>query len=251
MRARIPEPDAEPTPSGDSDRSDRPLEDPTSPSVPAVWLHDDQPRGFGVVGGSGLLDTEAVSICMPVPFGEEAGGAGRPVETAPRKAHENGIGRSVADADTNSSGPSAFGYHSSESAALRPDIATGKPGPLDQEVFLGSNDELQVAANQQRFVAAARAGEVGDLQQLFSRSGVRVDGCVSEGQQRNAIKCQCTLAVWGVHALQRTFCRPDGLGGGSFPWPRRCRAHSTGSDAQQYRQGLTVRRLSQLSRLVQ
>lgn len=118
---------------------------------------------------------------MPVPFGEEAGGAGRPLEAAPRRAHENGIGRSVADAGTNSSGSSAFGYHSSEPAALRPDIATGRPGPLDQEVLLGSG-ELQVAANQERFVAAARAGEVGDLQQLFSRSGVRVDGSVSEGR---------------------------------------------------------------------
>lgn len=175
-RARISEPDAEPTP-GDSDRSHP--EDPTAPSAPAV--QDDQPRGFGVVGGSGLLDTEAVSICMPVPFGEEAGGAGRPLEAAPRRAHENGIGRSVADAGTNSSGSSAFGYHSSEPAALRPDIATGRPGPLDQEVLLGSG-ELQVAANQERFVAAARAGEVGDLQQLFSRSGVRVDGSVSEGR---------------------------------------------------------------------
>ncbi|CAE7837190.1 kidins220b [Symbiodinium sp. CCMP2592] len=180
-QARIPEPDAEPTPSGDSDPSHHHLQDPTSPSAPAVWLHEDQPRGFGVVGGSGLLDTEAVSICMPVPFGEEAGGAGRPVEAAPRKAHENGIGRSVADAETNSSGPRAVGYHSSESAAPRPDIATGKPGPLDHE-FLGSNDENAEAANQERFVAAARAGEVGDLQQLFSRSGVRVDGCVSEGR---------------------------------------------------------------------
>ena len=219
-RARIPEPDAEPTP-GDSDRSHP--EDPTAPSAPAV--QDDQPRGFGVVGGSGLLDTEAVSICMPVPFGEEAGGAGRPLEAAPRRAHENGIGRSVADAGTNS-GSSAFGYHSSEPAALRPDIATGRPGPLDQEVLLGSG-ELQVAANQERFVAAARAGEVGDLQQLFSRSGVRVDGSVSEGQA-----CNAHMFLSFGHALHRTFRRPDGVGGSSFPWPRRCRARSTGSDAR-------------------
>ena len=180
-------------------------EEPTSP--PAVQPDDQLLQGFGVVGGSGLLDTEAVSICMPVPFGEEAGGAGRKTEeSAPRTGHANGIGRSAAMAESNSSEKTRSGYNAFR-PGLRPDEATGKPGPLDQEVLLGLDADAAVqaaAANQERFVAAARAGEVGDLEQLFSRSGVRVDGCVDEGavEGLQAIQHYPALRVW----LSRLAC---------------------------------------------
>ena len=174
-RPRLPEPDAEPAPGTQEGREE--------PVATAPHASEEQPKGFGVVGGSGLIDNEEVSICMPVPFGEEAGGAGRATAYAPRTGHVNGIGRSASAGNT-SSGQPTVGYHSWHSTTMRPDMATGKPGTLDQEVLLQSDapGSIDTAANQERFVAAARAGEVGDLEQLLSRSGVRVDGCVDEGR---------------------------------------------------------------------
>ena len=177
LRNRIPEPDAEPAPGTDS------VTVVTAP--PLSEPEQDQPRGFGVLGGSGLPDTEAVSICMPVPLGEEAGGAGRQTEEyGPRTGHANGIGRSAANADYGFAGRNMSGYRSS-SVTTRPDVATGRPGALDQEVLLetDTSDTTSQTANQERFVAAARAGEVADLEQLFNRSGVRVDGHVDEGKE--------------------------------------------------------------------
>ena len=160
MRA---EPDAEPAPDG-----------------------GEELLGFGVVGGSEMPDTEDVSVCMPLPTGDD----GRVPLSAPRSTHQQGIGQS-AGASIKESTVGAFGYKKSES--LRPDLATGKPGAKlakeNQEPPGGPNVEevkATAAANQERFVAAAVAGEVDDVQQLLGRAGVRIDGHVDQGWKIDA-----------------------------------------------------------------
>ena len=69
-----------------------------------------------------------------------------------------------------------MGYKKSNS--MRPDEATGKPGSK-LEV---NKDETTAAADQERLVSAAMAGEVDDVQQLLGRLGVRIDGFVEEGR---------------------------------------------------------------------
>ena len=166
------EPDAEPEVEAD-------LETVAPPSPPK----DDELLGFGVVGGSDLPDTEKVSVCMPLPTGDEATGrvlgeesTGRvlPEDRPPRATYVGGIGRSAGARISKSI--AVMGYKKSNS--IRPDEATGKPGSK-LEV---SKDETTAAADQERLVSAAMAGEVDDVQQLLGRLGVRIDGFVEEGR---------------------------------------------------------------------
>lgn len=171
---RVSEPDAEPAPG------------PVAKAELKVETDTEELLGFGVVGGSEIPDTEDVSLCMPLPTGDESTGRVLPGDHAPRSAHAGGIGRS-AGAIMKESKAHAFGYKKTEST--RPDLATGKPGAKLQDSLgpSGTEDEMKAtaAANQERFIAAAVAGEVDDVQQLLGRAGVRIDGNVEQGRNAN------------------------------------------------------------------
>lgn len=170
---RVPEPDAEP---------------PVDPQeIAGAVGAAEELLGFGVVGGSDLPDTEEVSVCMPLPTGDEASRV-LPGDCPPRATYVGGIGRS-AGAKMSKSKVHA-GYKKSES--MRPDEATGKPGAKLEGSIAGSIagsimstgitvDAATAAADQERLVSAAVAGEVDDVQQLLGRAGVRLDGIVEEG----------------------------------------------------------------------
>ena len=120
---------------------------------------------------------------MPLPTGDEATGrvlgeesTGRvlPEDRPPRATYVGGIGRSAGARISKS--VAVMGYKKSNS--MRPDEATGKPGSK-LEV---NKDETTAAADQERLVSAAMAGEVDDVQQLLGRLGVRIDGFVEEGR---------------------------------------------------------------------
>ena len=175
LPSKTREPDAEPEVEAD-------LETMAPPSPPK----DDELLGFGVVGGSDLPDTEKVSVCMPLPTGDEATGrvlgeesTGRvlPEDRPPRATYVGGIGRSAGARISKST--SVMGYKKSDS--MRPDEATGKPGSK-LEVISPGKDGTTAAADQERLVSAAMAGEVDDVQQLLGRLGVRIDGFVEEGR---------------------------------------------------------------------
>ncbi|CAJ1370846.1 unnamed protein product [Effrenium voratum] len=157
------EPDAEPVPGSEE---------------PSTVVSEEKLLGFGVVGGSDGLDTEEVSSCMPLPMGDD----GRaPPQTAPRGGQVGGIGRSAGASISKPSTPAGY----KDAPLVRPDMAAGKPGALVQELgSAGTDAEIQAtaAANQERFVAAAFAGETGDVQQLLGRAGVRLDGLVDQGR---------------------------------------------------------------------
>lgn len=174
---RVPEPDAEP---------------PVDPqemiaAAAAAGAAEELLPGFGVVGGSDLPDTEEVSVCMPLPTGDEASRV-LPGDCPPRATYVGGIGRSAGTKMSKSKVHA--GYKKSES--MRPDEATGKPGAKLEGSIAGSIagsimstgitvDAATAAADQERLVSAAVAGEVDDVQQLLGRAGVRLDGIVEEG----------------------------------------------------------------------
>lgn len=170
---RVPEPDAEP-----------PADEETATAAPATPVPKEELLGFGVVGGSDLPDTEEVSACMPLPTGDEATGRVLPGDQPPRATHAGGIGRSAGTKMSKSKVQA--GYKKSES--MRPDEATGKPGAKLEGSIMSTGtstgttvNSATAAADQERLVSAAVAGEVDDVQQLLGRAGVRIDGLVEEG----------------------------------------------------------------------
>ena len=164
-RRRRPEPDAEPAPS-------------------------EELLGFGVVGGSELLDTETNS-CMVLPTGEESkvtGGQPRILGCQPRRISRDGIGRS---AGALLKEPLKAGYTAQEPLE-RPDEATKG---LEQDP--------------ERLVAAAVLGKVADVQQLLGH--VRLDGLVESGRYAQLTALMAAAARGRTEVVRELIERKAGL----------------------------------------
>lgn len=146
--------------------------------------------GFGVVGGSELLDTET-SSCMVLPMGEESkvlGGQPRILGCQPRRISRDGIGR-LAGACLKE--PLKAGYGAQE-AVERLDEATKG---LEQD--------------QERLVAAAVLGEVADVQQLVGH--VRLDGLVESGRYAQLTALMAAAARGRSEVVRELLERKAGL----------------------------------------
>lgn len=200
---RVPEPDAEP-----------PADEETATAAPAAPVPKEELLGFGVVGGSDLPDTEEVSACMPLPTGDEATGRVLPGDQPPRATHAGGIGRSAGTKMSKSKVQA--GYKKSES--MRPDEATGKPGAKLEGSIMSTGtstgttvNSATAAADQERLVSAAVAGEVDDVQQLLGRAGVRIDGLVEEGRHAKLTALMAASARGRTEVVRVLLSRKAGI----------------------------------------
>eukprot|EP00931_Biecheleriopsis_adriatica_P048569 TRINITY_DN28076_c0_g1_i1.p1 TRINITY_DN28076_c0_g1~~TRINITY_DN28076_c0_g1_i1.p1 ORF type:complete len:561 (+),score=111.09 TRINITY_DN28076_c0_g1_i1:103-1785(+) len=154
--------------------------------------------GFGVVGGSDGAGDEEVDTRMPLPIGHTGdfwSGESRHQalgdSTAQRGAGSGGIGRSLSTAAAQAApkaAPAPAGYSDEDdSRSLRPDLATGEPGAAQQDKkpspsALDEEIRAASAANQERLVSAAAAGETGDVRLFLVKTGVTADAAAPQGK---------------------------------------------------------------------